>query len=174
MYAIYWIMFWIVGYTRAVNVMQCLDSFTMHVAMTMVPDSGQCHDTTRACVVPSNNPPLPIRTVGVAVFIVCDTSEAVTCFCRPCLFYTTLYSQYVCPAVITLQSFWKTIIYTFIWSMLWVCDLKKTYCEWVSELIYNRQSVDQSVLVSGAHLGPVTHFSFSLKFLLDIYGFVIL
>jgi hypothetical protein len=42
----------------------------------------------------------------------------------------------------------------------------------VSELIYGRQSVGQSVLVSGAHLGPVTNFSFSLKFLLDIYGFV--
>jgi hypothetical protein len=35
----------------------------------------------------------------------------------------------------------------------------------------DRQSVGQSVLVSGAHLGPVTNFSFSLKFLLDIYGF---
>jgi hypothetical protein len=44
--------------------------------------------------------------------------------------------------------------------------------EWVSELIYDRQSVGQSVLVSGTHLGPVTNFSFSLKFLLDIYGFV--
>jgi hypothetical protein len=42
----------------------------------------------------------------------------------------------------------------------------------VSELIYDRQSVGQSVLVSGAHLGPVTNFSFSLKFLIDIYGFV--
>jgi hypothetical protein len=44
----------------------------------------------------------------------------------------------------------------------------------MSELIYDRQSVGQSVLVSGAHLGPVTKFSFSLKFLLDIYGFVTL
>jgi hypothetical protein len=44
--------------------------------------------------------------------------------------------------------------------------------EWVSELIYDRQSVGQYVLVSGAHLGPVTNFSFTLKFLLDIYGFV--
>jgi hypothetical protein len=32
------------------------------------------------------------------------------------------------------------------------------------KLIYDRQSVGQSVLVSGAHLGPVTNFSFSLKF----------
>jgi hypothetical protein len=46
--------------------------------------------------------------------------------------------------------------------------------EWESELIYDRQSVGQSVLVSGAYLGPVTNFSFSLKFLLDIYVFVIL
>jgi hypothetical protein len=41
------------------------------------------------------------------------------------------------------------------------------------QLIYDRQSVGQSVLVSGAHLGPVTNFSFSLKLLLDSCGFVI-
>jgi hypothetical protein len=33
------------------------------------------------------------------------------------------------------------------------------------KLIYDRQSVGQSVLVSGAHLGPATNFSFSSKFL---------
>jgi hypothetical protein len=38
------------------------------------------------------------------------------------------------------------------------------------QLIYDRQSVGQSVLVSGAHLGPVTNLPFSLKFLLDSYG----
>jgi hypothetical protein len=42
------------------------------------------------------------------------------------------------------------------------------------KLIYNLQSVGQSVLVSGAHLGPVTNFSFSLKFPLDSCVFVIL
>jgi hypothetical protein len=31
-------------------------------------------------------------------------------------------------------------------------------------LYYDRQSVGQSVLVSGTHLGPATNFSFSLKF----------
>jgi hypothetical protein len=41
------------------------------------------------------------------------------------------------------------------------------------KLIYDRQSVDQYVLVSGAHLGPVTNFSFALKFPLDCCGFVI-
>jgi hypothetical protein len=41
------------------------------------------------------------------------------------------------------------------------------------QLIYDRQSVGQSVLVSGAHLGTVTNFSFSLKFLLDSCLFVI-
>jgi hypothetical protein len=40
--------------------------------------------------------------------------------------------------------------------------------------IYDRQSVGQSVLVSGALLGPTTNFSFSLKFPLDSCGFVIL
>jgi hypothetical protein len=39
------------------------------------------------------------------------------------------------------------------------------------QLIYDRQSVGQSVLVSGAHLGPVTNFAFSLKFPLDSCGF---
>jgi hypothetical protein len=42
------------------------------------------------------------------------------------------------------------------------------------KLIYDRQSVGQSALVSGAHLGPVTNFSFSLKFPSDSCGFVIL
>jgi hypothetical protein len=35
------------------------------------------------------------------------------------------------------------------------------------KLIYDRQSVGQSVLVSGTHLGPVTNFPFSLTFPLD-------
>jgi hypothetical protein len=39
---------------------------------------------------------------------------------------------------------------------------------------YDRRSVGQSVLVSGAHLGPVTNFSVSLKFPLDSCRFVIL
>jgi hypothetical protein len=42
------------------------------------------------------------------------------------------------------------------------------------KLIYDQQSVGQSVLVSGTHLGPTTNFSFSLKFSLDSCGFVIL
>jgi hypothetical protein len=42
------------------------------------------------------------------------------------------------------------------------------------KLICDRQSVGQSVLVSGAHLGPVTDFSFSLKFPSDSCDFVIL
>jgi hypothetical protein len=42
------------------------------------------------------------------------------------------------------------------------------------KLNYDRQSVGHSVLVSGTHLGPVTNFSFSLKFSLGSCGFVIL
>jgi hypothetical protein len=38
------------------------------------------------------------------------------------------------------------------------------------KLIYDRQSVGQSVLVSGIHPGPSNNFSFSLKFLLDRRG----
>jgi hypothetical protein len=40
------------------------------------------------------------------------------------------------------------------------------------KLIYDQQSVGHSVLVSNAHLGPVTNFSFSLKFPLDSCDFV--
>jgi hypothetical protein len=40
------------------------------------------------------------------------------------------------------------------------------------KLIYDRQSVGQYVLVSGAHLGPATNFSFFLKCLSDSCGFV--
>jgi hypothetical protein len=39
------------------------------------------------------------------------------------------------------------------------------------KLIYDRQSVGQSVLVSGTHLGPATNFSFSLKFSSHSCGF---
>jgi hypothetical protein len=40
-------------------------------------------------------------------------------------------------------------------------------CRLLLQLIYDRQSVGQSVLESGAHLEPVTNFSFSLEFPLD-------
>jgi hypothetical protein len=42
------------------------------------------------------------------------------------------------------------------------------------QLVYDLQSVGQSVLVSGTHLGPAINFSFSLKFPLDSCGFIIL
>jgi hypothetical protein len=42
------------------------------------------------------------------------------------------------------------------------------------KLIYDRQSVGQSVQVSGAHLGPLTNFSFAMRFSVDSYGFVVL
>jgi hypothetical protein len=40
--------------------------------------------------------------------------------------------------------------------------------------IYDRQSVGQSVFVSGTHLGPSINFSFSFRFPSDSCGFVIL
>jgi hypothetical protein len=47
--------------------------------------------------------------------------------------------------------------------------------DWLKlKLNYDWQSVGQSVLVTGAHLGPTTNFSFSLKFALDSCEFVIL
>jgi hypothetical protein len=39
---------------------------------------------------------------------------------------------------------------------------------------YDRQPVGQSVLVSGAHLGPATNFTFALKISSDSCEFVIL
>jgi hypothetical protein len=42
------------------------------------------------------------------------------------------------------------------------------------KLIYDRQSVRQSVMVSGAHLGPLTNFSFAMRFSVDSCGFVVL
>jgi hypothetical protein len=43
----------------------------------------------------------------------------------------------------------------------------------MSKLHYDRQSVDQSVLVSGTHLGPATNFPHSLfDYFLDSFGFV--
>jgi hypothetical protein len=42
------------------------------------------------------------------------------------------------------------------------------------KLNYDRQSIGQSVLVSGAHLGPAIDFPFCLKFSLYSCGFVIL
>jgi uncharacterized membrane protein (UPF0136 family) len=42
------------------------------------------------------------------------------------------------------------------------------------KLIYYQQSVSQSVLVSGTHLGPTANISSYLKFSLDSCGFVIL
>jgi hypothetical protein len=49
------------------------------------------------------------------------------------------------------------------------CDEVPFRCQQELKLKLNcdRQSVGQSVLVSGTHLGPVTNFSFSLKFSLD-------
>jgi hypothetical protein len=61
-----------------------------------------------------------------------------------------------------------TSITTDNWSLL----TGNSYRQMQLQLIYDRQSVGQSVLVSGTHLGPMTNFSFSLKFLLDSCGFV--
>jgi hypothetical protein len=43
----------------------------------------------------------------------------------------------------------------------------------ILKLINDRQSVGQSALVSGTHLGPATNCSFSLKFSLDSFGLLI-
>jgi hypothetical protein len=59
-------------------------------------------------------------------------------------------------------------------ELFWQHECLKLKMKLKLKLIYDRQSVGQSVLVSETHLGPATNFSFSLKFSLDICGFVIL
>jgi hypothetical protein len=60
--------------------------------------------------------------------------------------------------------------------MLFFCSVQYSCQELMAQLklIYDRQSVGQSVLVSSAHLGPVTNFSFAMKFPVDSCGFVTL
>jgi hypothetical protein len=54
-----------------------------------------------------------------------------------------------------------------IWIQFVWYTLEGVLKESKSKSHYDRQSVGQSVLVSGTHLGPATNFSFSLKFSLD-------
>jgi hypothetical protein len=86
------------------------------------------------------------------------------------------------------RAFQKLIVSNF--SLLWNQNFISTYTRF--QLLYNilsqqykttevdvevnfdRQSIGQFVLMSGAHLEPVTNFSFSLKFPSDSYVFVIL
>jgi hypothetical protein len=55
-------------------------------------------------------------------------------------------------------------------------EIDNMYCnqELKLKLIYDRPTVGQSVSESGTHLGSAANFSFSLKFLSDSCGFVIL
>jgi hypothetical protein len=82
---------------------------------------------------------------------------------------------------------WKTIRYASVYvinseTQCWqrsqnnisTSSFDAALCVLKLKLIYDRQSVGQSVLVSGAHLGPATNSSFCLKFSLDNCGFVIL
>jgi hypothetical protein len=58
------------------------------------------------------------------------------------------------------------------WTVdFWLLELK---LKLKLKLHYDRQSVGQSILVSGTHPGHATSFSFFLKFCLDSCGFVIL
>jgi hypothetical protein len=61
----------------------------------------------------------------------------------------------------TLEPHTQNVVFLGYWHRVMYSKLK---------LIYERQSV----LVSGAHLGPAINFSFSVKFPLDSCGFVIL
>jgi hypothetical protein len=56
----------------------------------------------------------------------------------------------------------------------WFLPLRQPGIQLKLKLICDRQSVGQSLLVSGAHLGPVTNISFSLKFPSESCVFVIL
>jgi hypothetical protein len=82
-----------------------------------------------------------------------------------------------CPIICSLRYAWPppslSLFYFLYWSS--PCPILPTW-SWSLKLklIYDRQSDGQSVLVSGAHLGPVTSFSFAMKFPVDSWGFVIL
>jgi hypothetical protein len=56
---------------------------------------------------------------------------------------------------------------------IWRLALKDECGHKVEVEVKLRQSVGQSVLVSGAHLGRATNFTFSLTFSLDRCGFII-
>jgi hypothetical protein len=56
----------------------------------------------------------------------------------------------------------------------WLIETPPTQSKSKSKSHYDRQSVGQAVLVSGAHLGPATNFSFSLRFSFRQVLFVIL
>jgi hypothetical protein len=49
---------------------------------------------------------------------------------------------------------------------IWRCNV----CKFKFKLIYDRQSVGQSVLVPGTHMGPVTNFFSLLEISLGICG----
>jgi hypothetical protein len=68
---------------------------------------------------------------------------------------------------------WNAYILTFCIPFL-PCRNMKLFLQQKLKLIHERQSLGQSVLVSGTHLGPATNFSFSLKFPSDSCVFVIL
>jgi hypothetical protein len=82
-------------------------------------------------------------------------------------------------------EFWPelnfVVVMWFLWGTNWIslsfCSGDVMRFLWGTKkkkLIYDRQSVVQSVLVSGTHLGPVTNLSFAMKFPVDCCGFVIL
>jgi hypothetical protein len=75
-----------------------------------------------------------------------------------------LMTRYLSQLTGTLVSLWSTLSE----------ERSHGYPRLQLQLSYDRQSVGQSVLVSGVHLGLLINFSFSLKCPLDSCGFVIL
>jgi hypothetical protein len=105
-----------------------------------------------------------------------------------CLAYSLAFDMKVrCSSETSVAFCWTIWLYIPKNRTLYVCTYLRSACKLrftclsaklklklKLKLIYDRQSVGQSALVSGTHLGPVTNFSFSLKFSLDSCGFVIL
>jgi hypothetical protein len=74
---------------------------------------------------------------------------------------------------------WFYVWMCFVWSESqtegpWLTDTELQKSKSKSKSHYVRQLVGQSVLVSGAHLGPATNFSISLRFSFRQLLFVIL
>jgi hypothetical protein len=85
----------------------------------------------------------------------------------PCCNTIHIYADHFRSSAFTLKKITRHCAYSGIAT-------EHSGCEAKSKSLYDRQSVGQSVLVSGASLGPATNFYFSLKFPLDSCGFVIL
>jgi hypothetical protein len=74
------------------------------------------------------------------------------------------YTVLVRRSFVNLSVFGKVILkYAYVKEII-LCNVESPGSKSKPKLYYDRQSVGQSILVPGTHLGPETNFYFSLKF----------